>query len=138
MYLEHIHTIPFSCFPEGPNAEVFEIHLVADNKTITQVDMGELGGVRPATAEFKDDSLITYLYNDKVIDILATRTINPTSKLFFSQFVSMFALLMELWTSVEAKSDQSKKTKPKTNFVIWWHCRDPPSPQSVQYYLNGT
>ncbi len=86
MYLEHIDTIPFSCFPEGPNAEVFEIHLVADNKTITQVDMGELGGVRPATAEFKDDSLITYLYNDKVIDILATRTIIPTSKFVFSRF----------------------------------------------------
>ena len=27
----------FSFFPEGPTAEVFELHLVADNTTVTQV-----------------------------------------------------------------------------------------------------
>ena len=44
--------------------------------------MGELGGVRDTRAEFKNSSLITYLFkpDDKVIDITATRTINPTSK----------------------------------------------------------
>lgn len=73
----------FPFFPsEGPNRDVFEINLVADNTTITQTDMGELGGVRPTTSEFKENSLISYLHKpeDKVIDILATRTINPTSK----------------------------------------------------------
>ena len=68
---------------EGPKREVFEINLVADNTTITQTDMGELGGVRPTTAEFKDNSLISYLQkpeDSKVIDIIATRTINPESK----------------------------------------------------------
>ena len=46
--------------------------------------MGELGGVRDTRAEFKDNSLITYLYKKedekKVIDITAVRTIEPTSK----------------------------------------------------------
>ena len=63
---------------------MFEINLVADNTTVTQTDMGELGGVRPTTAEFKDNSLITYLQRPedaKIIDIIATRTISPESKL---------------------------------------------------------
>ena len=51
--------------------------------------MGELGGVRDTKAEFKDNSLITYLYKKedekKVIDITAVRTIEPTSKKLFIQ-----------------------------------------------------
>jgi hypothetical protein len=43
--------------------------------------MGELGGVRDTTAEFRDNSLISYLHNNKkVIDILAVRTVDPKSK----------------------------------------------------------
>jgi hypothetical protein len=66
---------------KGPNKEVFELHLVADNKTITQVDMGEIGGLRDATSEFTNNSLISYLKkpDEKIIDIIATRTIEPAS-----------------------------------------------------------
>jgi hypothetical protein len=68
-------------FLEGPRKEPFELELVADNSTFTKVDMGELGGVRDTTAEFRGDSLISYLHNGKrVIDILAVRTVNPKSK----------------------------------------------------------
>ena len=68
-------------FSEGPLAEVYEIRLVADNSTVTKIDMGELGGWRDTTAAFEDDSLISYLHNaEKVVDILAIRTINPESK----------------------------------------------------------
>jgi len=70
-------------FVEGPKQEVFELLLVSDNTTVTQVDMGELGGMRDATSEFKDNSLITYLkpQDSQTIDIIALRTIEPESKL---------------------------------------------------------
>ena len=57
--------------------------MVADNSTITETDMGQLGGVRPTTAEYKDNSLISYLQTPEdhgTVDIVATRTIKPDSE----------------------------------------------------------
>ena len=71
----------FFDFSVGPLQKPFETHLVADNSTFTKVDMGELGGVRDTLAVFQDNSLISYLHNDnKVIDIMAVRTVNPKGK----------------------------------------------------------
>jgi hypothetical protein len=68
-------------FSVGPRKKPFQLQLVADNSTFTKVDMGELGGLRDTIAEFKDNSLISYLHNNnKVIDIMAVRTVNPQSK----------------------------------------------------------
>ena len=50
----------FSLFPEGPTAEVFELHLVADNTTVTQVK-------RPGDTSLLDKML--FLENDALADI---------------------------------------------------------------------
>lgn len=44
--------------------------------------MGEIGGLRDATSEFKGNALITYLKpkDEKIIDITAIRAIDPASK----------------------------------------------------------
>jgi hypothetical protein len=55
--------------------------LVTDNTTKTDADLGALGGPRKATAEFKDNTLMTYLHKpeDDVIDVIAIRTIDPAT-----------------------------------------------------------
>jgi len=55
--------------------------LVTDNKTKTDLDLGQLGGPRKAVAEFKGDSLYTYLHklNDNIVDVIAIRTIHPAT-----------------------------------------------------------
>ena len=71
-------------FTEGPLSETFDFRFVTDNKTVTTINMGEVAGLRDTTAEYSDNSLITYLVNpnDEVIDLLSVWTINPPSKLF--------------------------------------------------------
>ena len=62
----------------GPLKTHFLTRLVPDNTTITESDLGVLGGVRHSISEFKDNSFIVYLFNSNgVIDIVATRTILP-------------------------------------------------------------
>jgi len=55
--------------------------MVADNSTVTQIDLGEFGGQRDVIAEFKDNSLIVYMKpkDEKVIDMIATRSIAAES-----------------------------------------------------------
>ena len=66
---------------EGPKVEPYGFNLVPDNETRTDADLGVLGGPRKATAEFKGNSLITYLHKleDDVVDVIAIRTIDPTN-----------------------------------------------------------
>ena len=71
--------ILFLTFSEGPRYENYALELVTDNKTKTDVDLGQLGGPRKAVAEFKGDSLYTYLHklNDNIVDVIAICKINP-------------------------------------------------------------
>ena len=50
-----------------------------DNQSRTNADLGSLGGKRKARAEFKGNSLVTYLHklDNDVVDVTATRTIDP-------------------------------------------------------------
>ena len=59
--------------------EVFSYKLFTDNSTTTNIDLGKLGGDRLTTAEIKENSLISYLYNPitNTTDMLAIRTISP-------------------------------------------------------------
>ena len=85
----------FFDFSVGPLQKPFETHLVSDNSTFTKVDMGELGGVRDTLAVFKDNSLISYLHNDnKVIDIMAVRTVNPKSKCHCYNILIIYSILL--------------------------------------------
>ena len=54
--------------------------VVPDNVTRTDVDLGKyIGGKRIATAEFKGNTLVTYLHrlNDDTIDVISTQIVNP-------------------------------------------------------------
>ena len=54
--------------------------MVLDNVTRTDVDLGpHIGGLRKATAEFKDDCLVAYLHKpeDDKIDVITYHKINP-------------------------------------------------------------
>merc|ERR1739848_502196 len=66
---------------KGPKEEPYGFNLVPDNVTRTDADLGALGGPRKATAEFKGNSLVTYLHKpeDDQIDVIAIRTINPAT-----------------------------------------------------------
>lgn len=50
----------------GPTAKVFSQNFVADNKTLTQVDMGELGGNMFARAFIDDQDRLVVHMTDKV------------------------------------------------------------------------
>ena len=54
---------------------------MVDNVTRTDIDLGQLGGPRKATAEMKGNQLITYLHKieDDSIDVIAVRTINQAT-----------------------------------------------------------
>lgn len=64
---------------KGPYATPFNFALTTDNRSFSDVDLGELGGLTDATAEIKGNSLITYLRKKGTgkIFMTATRTINP-------------------------------------------------------------
>merc|ERR1712141_427142 len=66
---------------KGPLREVFSYKLFTDNSTTTNIDLGKLGGERWTTAEIKENSLISYLYNPitNTTDMLAIRTISPSN-----------------------------------------------------------
>ena len=69
----------FFLFSEGPSYEDYSFTLVPDNQSRTNADLGSLGGKRKARAEFKGNSLVTYLHklDNDVVDVTATRTIDP-------------------------------------------------------------
>ena len=76
-----------SLFPEGPRQSPFKFDLRIDNKTRTDVDLGELGGQTKATAEIRGNSLITYIHNKDtgVLFLTATRTVdlsNPDKMIY--------------------------------------------------------
>ena len=54
---------------------------MVDNTTRTDIDLGQLGGPRKATAEMKGNQLITYLHKleDDIIDVIAVRTVDPAN-----------------------------------------------------------
>ena len=66
---------------EGPKYEDYQFNVVVDNVTRTDIDLGQLGGPRKATAEMKGNQLITYLHkiDDGSIDVIAVRTVNAAT-----------------------------------------------------------
>ena len=66
-------------FLEGPKYEDYKFKLVPDGSTRTDADLGALGGPRKATSKLEGNSLITKLHklDDDVVDVTATRTIDP-------------------------------------------------------------
>lgn len=67
-------------FSEGPLREVFSYVLHTDNSTVTNIDLGKLGGMRETVAVFEGNSLVSYLKNaaTNTTDFIATRTILPS------------------------------------------------------------
>ena len=59
----------------GPTKEKVKFRLVADNATVTKVDIGNPVGSRNATSEINDDKLIVYLVNQEtgVLDLIVMR-----------------------------------------------------------------
>ena len=72
-------------FSEGPLREVFSYVLHTDNSTVTNIDLGKLGGMRETVAVFEGNSLVSYLKNvaTNTTDFIATRTILPSKKMNF-------------------------------------------------------
>ena len=74
---------------KGPLKEQYKMKIVTDNSTRTDFDLGQIGGHRMATAEYKGDNDLTiYLHKiskdysrsghtKDVIDIITTTVINP-------------------------------------------------------------
>ena len=68
------------CNPSGgPYATPSSFTLIPDNRSFSDVDLGVLGGLTDATAEFEGNSMITYLRKKGTPEIFMTakRTINP-------------------------------------------------------------
>ena len=67
-------------FLEGPLREVFSYKLFTDNSTVSNIDLGKLGGERLTTAVIDGNSLVSYLRDPvtQEIDMIANRTILPS------------------------------------------------------------
>lgn len=65
---------------EGPKEEEYSFNLVLDNVSRTDADLGQLGGPRKAVARMEGMSMVTDLHklDDDKVDVIATRTIDPT------------------------------------------------------------
>ena len=76
-----------------------------DNVSRTNADLGALGGARKAQAEFKGNSLVTYLHklDDDVVDVTATRTIDPQKP------NEMLYVLKDLNSGIELKQTLFKQ-----------------------------
>ena len=92
-------------FSEGPKYEDYSFTLVPDNVSRTNADLGVLGGPRKAQAEFKGNSLVTYLHklDDDVVDVTATRTIDPQKP------NEMLYVLKDLNSGIELKQTLFKQ-----------------------------
>jgi hypothetical protein len=66
---------PFFSSAEGPQAEVFSYTLTADNSTVNEVNMGDMGGLMDSVSEVDGDTLVTYLVNreNKKIEVVMQR-----------------------------------------------------------------
>lgn len=66
---------------KGPKAEVYSYTLVTDNSTMTEVDMGELGGPQKTYSYVEGASLVTNLYDkeDGTLKFISKRTRTPGS-----------------------------------------------------------
>ena len=76
-----------------------------DNQSRTNADLGSLGGPRKARAEFKGNSLVTYLHklDNDVVDVTATRTIDPQKP------NEMLYVLKDVSSGVELKQTMFKQ-----------------------------
>ena len=85
-YFIFIYSCLFPPFLEGPLREVFSYKLFTDNSTVSNIDLGKMGGERMTTAVIDGNSLISYLRDPvtQEIDMIANRTILP-SKFFFGK-----------------------------------------------------
>lgn len=74
-----MYIIFFQPFLEGPYATKYNFLLYPDLRTVTDVDLGQLGGKTDATAEIKGNTMITYLRKKgkRNVFMTAKRTINP-------------------------------------------------------------
>lgn len=66
---------------KGPYATKYNFVLYPDLRTVTDVDLGQLGGKTDATAEIKGNTMITYLRKKgkRNVFMTAKRTINPAN-----------------------------------------------------------
>lgn len=66
---------------KGPLREVFSYKLFTDNSTVSNIDLGKLGGERLTTAVIDGNSLVSYLRDPvtQEIDMIANRTILPSN-----------------------------------------------------------
>ena len=68
---------------QGPLQEKFKVRFIADNSTMTRVNLDDLGGIRLTTAEFKgENTLIDYIRakdNTDIVEFVASRTIKPSN-----------------------------------------------------------
>ena len=95
----------FCPFSEGTKYEDYSFTLVPDNVSRTNADLRALGEPRKAQAEFKGNSLVTYLHKleDDVVDVTATRTIDPQKP------NEMLYVLKDLNSGVELKQTLFKQ-----------------------------
>ena len=65
---------------EGPKQERFSYILHTDNSTVSNIDLGKLGGNRETVAVFQGNSLVSYLRKPGTnnVDVVGTRTIAPS------------------------------------------------------------
>ena len=64
---------------KGPKNEAYQFQLIPDGQTMTDIDLGQLGGARKAVAELKGNSIVTNLHklDNNVVDVIATRIVDP-------------------------------------------------------------
>ena len=72
-------------FTEGPKQERFSYVLHTDNSTVSNIDLGKLGGNRETVAVFQGNSLVSYLRKPGTnnVDVVGTRTIAPSKNMTF-------------------------------------------------------
>lgn len=66
---------------KGPYAELFNFTVTTDLRTVSDVDLGQLGGLCDTTAEVRGNTLFTYLRQKGKRDLFvtATRTMHPNN-----------------------------------------------------------
>lgn len=75
-YIIHLHELLIA---EGPYATKYDFVLYPDGRSISDVDLGELGGKTTATAKYEGNTLTTYLTKKgkRGLFMTAKRTILP-------------------------------------------------------------
>ena len=82
---------------EGPKQERFSYVLHTDNSTVSNIDLGKLGGNRETVAAFRGNSLVSYLRKPGTnnVDVVATRTITPSKYILLLVCINAPFLLLK-------------------------------------------